>query len=109
MAQSLSNVSPPLGAVSEADTVMYYKNPGGAASMPDTGPAYYRNDSFQPVFLEDVDAATMAAAEAFCGESVACLFDYVASGGDEDVAGSSNSFNKNADHLEVVAGKSLNV
>ncbi|GFR76121.1 latent-transforming growth factor beta-binding protein 4 [Elysia marginata] len=59
-------------AITEDTTIFTYEQGKGTAD--------FSNASFVPIFLDEVDNATIAAAEAVCGGSTdtACVFDYVA-------------------------------
>ena len=56
--------------MTSANSVFQYKD----GQTTDT----FQDRSFRPVFLADVDAGKMAEAEALCGDSTACRFDFIA-------------------------------
>ncbi|XP_070175505.1 uncharacterized protein [Littorina saxatilis] len=63
------------------DTTSLFKYPDGQNT------ASYTNNSFVPIFLEDVSDTTRAEAETKCGgpDDIGCIFDYIATG-DTDLA-----------------------
>lgn len=60
------------GAVTEENTVMRYP--------PRRGPANYSHPDFVPIFLDEQPEDVLQAARAKCGDSIACIYDYVATG-----------------------------
>ncbi|XP_025082446.1 uncharacterized protein LOC112557056 isoform X3 [Pomacea canaliculata] len=62
----------PFWAVTEENTVMRYP--------PRRGPANYSHPDFVPIFLDEQPQDVLQAARAKCGDSVACIYDYVATG-----------------------------
>lgn len=84
------------GVVTQDNTVMRYP--------PRKGPSDYCHPEFVPIFLDEQPSDVLKAAKDLCGEAVACIYDYVATGS-RAVASASNSTASTADNREKVSSE----
>ena len=84
------------GAVTADNSVMRYG--------PKEGPGTYSHPEFVPIFLDEQPAEVRSRAEAVCGDNLACIYDYVATGS-EAFALDSKSVKERADQTNELTSE----
>lgn len=71
---------------------------------PRRGPANYSHPDFVPIFLDEQPSDVLQAARATCGDAVACIYDYVATGSAAMASASKDTAEK-ADEREKISSE----
>ena len=72
---------------------------------PKEGPQTYSHPDFVPIYLDEQPTEVRSRAESVCGDNLACIYDYVATGS-EAFALDSKSVNEMADQTNKLTSES---
>ena len=68
------------------------------------GPSDYKNMTFEPIFLDEMNASAVSQAQEYCGSDYACVFDLIATE-DTSFADLTKLANEEATAIQLSQGK----